>query len=497
LVGAGPGNLGLVTLRAKECVEQADVIVYDYLSNPQILRWARPDAEVIYAGKKAGNHALKQDEINELLVRHALAGKKVLRLKGGDPMIFGRGGEEAEELRDAGVDFEIVPGISSTIGGPAFAGIPVTHREHNSELLIFTGHEDPEKGETSLDYAKIAANPGTKVFLMGVGRMRQIMSALIDAGADPKTPIALVRWATTPKQETLVGTLGDIADKVEKTGFASPAVAVIGNVVKLRDRISWFENRPLFGKRIVVTRTRQQAGELSRELDVLGADVFELPTIRKAPPTDLEAFGRLVLEAHKYSWIVFTSPIGVDAFFDLYYKIYDDARSIGGARIAAVGPGTARRIKDFHLKVDLMPELHVAEGLVKAFKKDPKVGSLENETVLWVRPEEARDVITKGLTEAGAIVDEALAYKTVAETEDISGGQERLREEGADVITFTSSSTVEHFFELGIPLPEGCKIASIGPVTSATIMAFGHKVDIEARSHDIPGLVKAIEKYFG
>jgi len=496
LVGAGPGNLGLVTVRARECVEQADVILYDYLSNAQILRWAREDAEIIYVGKKAGDHTLKQHEINALLVERTQAGKKVLRLKGGDPMIFGRGGEEADELRQAGVDFEIVPGISSTIGGPAFAGIPVTHRDFNSELTIFTGHEDPDKAETSLDYDRLANAKGTKVFLMGVSRMRQITNKLIEHGADPETPMALVRWATTPKQETLMGTLGTIADQVEQTGFKSPAVAVIGDVVTMRERINWFDNRPLFGKRIVVTRTRQQAGELSRQLEVLGADAYELPTIRIEGAPNLEEFGRLVLDAHKYDWIIFTSPNGVDRFFEMFYKIFDDARSIGGARFAAVGPGTAKRLKEFHLKTDLLPERHVAEGLVEEFAKKDKHGDIENLTVLWVRGEDARPVVSAGLTKMGAIVDEAIAYHTVAETNDICGGQERLREEGADVITFTSSSTVENFFKLGIPVPQGCLIASIGPITSETVRKHGHKVDIEATDSSISGLVEAIEKYY-
>lgn len=494
LVGCGPGDSGLVTLRARECIEKADVIVYDYLVNPNLLGWVKPGARIIYAGKEAGNHTMPQEDINALLVREALDGKRVARLKGGDPFVFGRGGEEAEELVEAGIPFEIVPGISSTIAGPAYAGIPVTHREHNTVLTIFTGHEDPTKEASSLDFAKLGSADGTKVMLMGIGRLRELAARMIEGGADASTPVALVRWATTPRQETLVGTLGDIGDKAEAAGFKAPAVCIIGGVVGLRERIRWFDTRPLFGRRIVVTRTRRQAGELSRQLADLGADVMELPVIRTEPPAELRAFAELVKDAHTYQWIVFTSPNGVDVFFEWFYKLYQDARSIGGARIAVVGPGTAARVKAYHLSVDLMPEKHVAEALVETFKKE--VGSLENEMILWVRPEGARDVVARELENHGAIVDEAIAYRTVAETEDITGARKRLREEGADVITFTSASTVEHFFNLGLPIASGTLFASIGPVTSAALRERGHKPHIEALDHDIPGLVEAIRRYY-
>ena len=494
LVGCGPGDPGLLTLRAKECIETADVIVYDYLVNSHMLAWAKPGAEIIYAGKEAGNHAMPQEDINALLVAKAKAGKMVARLKGGDPYVFGRGGEEAAELVAGGVPFEVVPGISSAIAGPAYAGIPVTHREHNTVLTIFTGHEDPTKEISSLDFAKLAKADGTKVMLMGVGRIGELMDRLVEHGADRATPVALVRWATTPRQQTLVGTIGDIAAKVDASGFKAPAICVIGGVVGLRDQLSWFERRPLFGKRIVVTRTRQQAGVLSRQLAALGADAYELPVIRIEPPVELRAFAELVKDAHTYQWIVFTSPNGVDVFFDWFYKLYQDARSIGGVRIAAVGPGTAARVKAYHLAVDLIPEEHVAEGLVEAFKEF--TGSLENEMILWVRPEGARDVVARELEKLGAIVDEAIAYRTVPETDDVAGGIRRFRDDGADVITFTSASTVDHFFALGLPVPDGTVLASIGPITSAALRRHGRKPNIEAKTHDIPGLVEAIHRYF-
>lgn len=494
LVGAGPGDLGLVTLRAKECIEMADVIAYDYLVNKEVLRWARPDAEIIYVGKKADQHTLPQDSINQLLVDKVKSGKIVTRLKGGDPYVFGRGGEEAEELYDAGCPFEIVHGISSTIAGPGYAGIPVTHRDFCSQLTIFTGHEDPEKEESSLDFQQLASTPGTRIMLMGVGRIAILAGKLVEHGAAPDTPVALVRWASTGRQETLTGTLGTIAELVAARGFKAPAVCVIGGVVGLRDRLNWFETRPLFGKRIVVTRTRQQAGDLSRQLKAIGADVCELPTIRIEPPENLMEFGRLVQDAHKYEWIIFTSPNGVQAFFDMFYKLYKDAREIGGARLVAIGPGTEKKLREFHLAADFVPEKAVAESLVAELIEF--AGSLENQTVLWVRPDGARDVVAAGLHKHGAIVDEAIAYRTMPETDDITGGQARFREEGADVITFASSSAVESFFSLGLPLPDDLKIASIGPVTTGALRKLGRKPDIEARTHDIPGLVAAIREYF-
>jgi len=493
LVGGGPGDLGLVTLRAKECIENADVLVYDALSNSELLNWTKPGCVKIHVGKRAKDHTMPQDQINALIVEQTKAGKSVVRLKGGDPMIFARGGEEAAELAAAGVPFEIVPGISSSIAGPAYAGIPVTHRDHNTQLTIFTGHEDPTKGYSSIDYAQLAKAPGTKVFLMGVARLREITGAFIEHGAEAQTPIALTRWATTGSQKTIVGTLATIADIAEAENFSSPAVAVIGDVVKEREKINWFEKRPLFGKRIVVTRTREQAGELSKALRDLGADVIELPTIRIELPEDRLGFAEMVTHAHEYDWLVFTSPNGVEKFFDAFFATYDDARSLGNPRIAAIGAGTAAKIREYRFAVDLIPERFVAEGLIDAFKKE----SVENLTMLWVKAEESREVVGDGLAALGAIVDECIAYRTVPETEDPTGAKTKLAEEGADLITFTSGSTVDHFFSLGLDWPEGCVAGSIGPVTSSTLRKHGMPPAFEAKPHDIPGLVNAILKHFG
>lgn len=494
LVGAGPGDLGLVTLRAKQLIERAEVVVYDYLCNPEMLQWAPETAELIYAGKKAGAHTLKQDEINALLVEKAKAGKQVVRLKGGDPFLFGRGGEEAQALAAASIAFEIVPGVTSAIAAPAYAGIPVTHRGITSHVTFFTGHEDPEKTESSIDFGALAKIGGTQVMLMGVERIDAIAQQMRENGVRADLPVALIRWGTTGRQEVLSGTLQDIAQKVAEQNFAPPAVAVFGEVVSLGKELAWQKARPLSGKRIVVTRTRKQAGALSDQLRNLGAEVIELPTIRIESPSDLRAFAELVQDAHGYDWIVFTSPNGVTAFFEMFYKLYDDAREIGGARIAAIGPATAQRVREFHLKVDLQPDEFVAEAVVREFKKG---GDIENLRILIARAEEARDLLPRELGALGAIVDVAIAYRTVAEKSDRTEARSRLVAEGADMITFTSSSTVENFLALGLPWPAGMAVASIGPITSKTAREAGLTIGVQAARHDIPGLVEAIRRHFG
>src|SRR5438105_6694872 len=452
LVGAGPGDPGLVTLRAKECIENANVIVYDHLANPETLSWTRDDAEIIYAGKEPGGSQLSQQQINALLIEKAREGKQVVRLKGGDPFVFGRGAEEAQAIADAGIPFEIVPGITSAIAGPAYAGIPMTHRAHNSHVTFFTGHEDPAKAESAIDYAALAKLGGTQVMLMGVERLGSITSKMLEQGVRSDLPVALVRSATTGQQETLTGTLEDIAQKAVASDFKAPAVAVFGEVVGLRDSLNWYEKRPLLGKRIVVTRTRKQASVLSNKLRAVGGHVIELPTIRIQPPTELREFAELVQNAHIYDWIVFTSANGVEAFFDIFFKLYDDAREIGGVRIAAIGPATAQRVKDFHLHVDLQPEEFVAEAVVREFKKQ---GSMENERILVVHAEKARDVLPKELSVAGAIVDEAFVYRTVPEVSETSGPRLQLAENGDVLIPYTSSSIEANSLTYDHTIPHG------------------------------------------
>ena len=495
LIGAGPGDPGLMTLKGRDLVAGADCLVYDALVSPAMLAWAKPGCEKIYVGKRSGNHAMPQAEINELLVKCASQYACTVRLKGGDPYVFGRGGEEALALHASGVPFEVVPGVSSAIAGPACAGIPVTHRDFCTQFTVFTGHEGSAKSESTLDIAGIAAAKGTRVMLMGMSRLRETLASLMDAGLDGSVPAAAVQWAATGRQKSVCATVATLADSVTEAGISSPAVVVIGEVVSLAPQLDWRSKLPLVGKRVVVTRTREQASELSSLLEQQGADVIELPTIRIADPSDKRDFAEAVVDAPHYDWLVFSSPNGVRRFFNAFFAVYEDIREIGGARIAAVGPGTAAELKKFGLMVDVMPQKAVAEELIAEFdRKGDEFGGVANVTMLWVHGEQARRVIYDELMKRQAIVDECLAYSTVPETEDTAGAQQRLREDGADVITFTSSSTVRHFMALNIPIPEGCRIASIGPVTTATLAEYGIKPDIEASAHTIPSLVEAVAK---
>ncbi|MGB0775477.1 MAG: uroporphyrinogen-III C-methyltransferase, partial [Akkermansiaceae bacterium] len=448
----------------------------------------------IDVGKRAANHKMPQEQINALLVEKTKAGHRVVRLKGGDPMIFGRGGEEAAALAAENLAFEIVPGISSAFAGPTYAGIPLTHRDYGSTLTIFSGHEADDKSDHTVDYQALAQAPGTKVFLMGVSRLRQNCEKLIAHGAASDMPIALTRWATTGRQRTITGTLETIADIAEKENFKAPAVGVIGNIVREMENIHWYEDRPLQGKRIVVTRSQEQAPALVKELTALGADVLELPVLRVVDPEDKRGFAESVANVHTYKWLVFSSSNGVRRFFDAFYALYKDARSLGGVSIAAVGPGTAAEVEKYRFAVDLVPEKHIAEGLVEAFKTDHDV---DNETVLWVRPENARPVITEGLNAQQAIVDECIAYRIQPETDDPTGAAERFKEKGADLVTFTSTSTARYFHDLDLPWPEDCQAASIGPITTAKLNELGKTKVIEAEEHSIRGLVKAIVEAIG
>ena len=497
LVGAGPGDAGLLTLRGAELLARADVVVYDALVNTDLLRLAPREAEIIYGGKRARDHALPQEHLNELLVAKAREGKCVVRLKGGDPYVFGRGAEEAEELQKAGISFEVVPGISSIVAGPNYAGIPITHREHNSVVTIFTGHEDPTKPESNLDYRRIAELPGTKVIVMGTERIRHVADSLIQNGMTKDTPVGMVRWGTTGRQRSIEGTLSNIADIAAENKFEAPAVTVIGDVVKLREKLNWFEHRPLFGERIVVTRTREQASQLSRQLLELGAEVLEIPTIKIVPPDNKQDLMDALLGLGEYDWIIFTSPNGVDAFFDYFFKAFEDLRDIGGVRIAAVGSATAAKLRDLHLKVDLMPDEYVTRKIISAFRD---FESIENLRMLLVRAQVANPELPKVLEEAGAIVDDVAIYKTVPETEDRNGAAARFAEAGADWITFTSSSTVQNFhtrFNLPSVLKQfpSTKIASIGPETSKALIELGIKPTVQAKEHTIDGLVRALERH--
>ncbi len=495
LVGAGPGDAGLLTVRGAELLGRANVVVYDALVNLELLRLAPKDAEIIYGGKRSKDHAIRQDELNRLLVAKAREGKTVVRLKGGDPYIFGRGGEEAEELADAGIPFEVVPGVSSIVAAPNYAGIPVTHRDHCSSFTVITGHEDSSKDESVIDWSLMARTPGTKVVLMGVERIGSIADALVANGLPASTPVAMVRWGTTGRQGSIEGTLATISQIVAEKKFTAPAVTVIGDVVRLRSKLNWFENRSLFGQRIVVTRTREQASQLSRQLLERGAEVREIPTIRIAPPTKREPLVEALAGLNAYDWLIFTSPNGVTAFFDTFFKAYQDLRDLGTLRLAAVGPATAAKLRELHLQVDVVPEEYVAKNIADALAK---YQSIENLRILLLRAEVANPELPKLLEDKGAIVDDVACYRTVPETEDAAGVAARFLKEGADWITFASSSAVENFHaRFGLPgvltkFP-GIKTASIGPETSKALTALGFKPTLEAGTHTIDGLVEAVE----
>jgi uroporphyrinogen III methyltransferase/synthase len=496
LVGAGPGDAGLLTLRGAELLRRADVVIYDMLVNTDLLKLAPENAELISRGSQGKPGALSQEKLNELIVAKAREGKCVVRLKGGDPYIFGRGGEEAGELAAAKIPFEVVPGVSSIVAAPNYAGIPITHREHCSTFTVLTGHEDPEKAESSLDFDEIARIPGTKIILMGLKRLRELAETLIAKGVPRETPVAIVKSGTTGHQKTISGTLANIADLAEQNKITAPAITIIGSVVSLREKLNWFEHRPLFGKRVVVTRTREQASQLARQLGELGAEVLEIPTIKISIP---EAKGELVdalLDLNVYNWLVFTSPNGVTTFFDLFFKHFQDLRDIGGVRIAAVGPATAAKLRELHLQVDVMPDEALASKIAGAINKFENV---ENLKICLLRAEVANPDLPKAFEELGAIVDDIAVYKTVPETADVTGAAAKLCEDGADWITFTSASTVEHFHaRFNLPalikkFPQ-VKLASIGPETSKAIQELGLKPAIEAKLHTIEGLVQTLLK---
>jgi uroporphyrinogen III methyltransferase/synthase len=496
LVGAGPGDAGLLTLRGAELLRRADVVIYDVLVNPALLQLA-PAAELISRGSRGGEQAMSQEQITALIIAKAREGKCVVRLKGGDPYVFGRGGEEAAELAAEKIPFEVVPGVSSITAAPNYAGIPLTHREHCSSFTVLTGHEDPDKDEETLDFEQIARIPGTKVILMGLKRLPELTSTLIARGLPPETPVAIIRWGTTGRQESIDGTLATIAGIAARRKFAAPAITVIGDVVKLRSKLNWFEHRPLFGRRVVVTRSREQAGELTRRLADLGAETLEIPTIKIVPPDAKEGIIEALLELNSYDWMVFTSANGVAAFFDLFFKRFHDLRDIGGVRIAAIGPATAARLKELHLQVDLMPDEATADKIAQAFEK---YETLENLKICLLRAEVANPDLPRALEELGAIVDDIPVYKTVAETADDSGETGRFAQHGADWIVFTSGSTAEHFHaRFNLPalqkqFPQ-MKLASIGPETSKVLRAIGCEPALEAREHTMEGLADAIVKF--
>lgn len=492
LIGAGPGDPGLLTCKGRQVLSEADVVVYDYLAGNELLSLARPDAEFIYVGKIAGNHAMKQGDINKLLIAKAKEGKVVARLKGGDPYIFGRGGEEAEELVDAGVPFEEIPGISSSIAGPAYAGIPLTHRAYSSSVTIITGHEDPTKPGSVHNWDALARSASTLVFLMGMKNLPEIAAKLMEAGMSGDTPAALVHWGTTDRQRSLASTLADLPDAAVREGFTNPSIIVVGDVVKLKDKLDWFEKKPLFGRTVVVTRAREQASDSAALLASRGARVIQFPTIRIVPMPDYAELDDAVSHLSRYGWVVFTSVNGVRFFRQRLDALGLDARALGSVKVAAIGPATARAVEGMGIRPDLVPASYVAEGVAQAMLD---LG-MKGQKVLLPRAAEARDVLPRALREAGAEVDVIAAYENVPSDEHRELVMEALEAGTLDCVTFGSSSTVRNFLA-SIPLDElkkhpGVRFAAIGPVTADTMRSLGLNPDIQPEAFTIPALVDAV-----
>ncbi len=493
IIGAGPGDPGLITVKGATCLGRADVVVYDYLVGEDILRLADKKARLVYVGKIGGQRHISQETLNRILVEEALRGNSVARLKGGDPFIFGRGGEEAEVLEEAGIPFEIVPGVTSAIAVPAYAGIPLTHRAFTSTVAFVTGHEDPKKDESSIDWKGISTI-GTLVFLMGIKNLPRITAGLMENGRDPSTPVALIRWGTTPDQKTLTATLSDIVELAEKNNITPPAICVVGDVVGLRKDLEWFEKKPLFGKGIVITRPEGQTEEFSALLRDRGARVIPFPTIRIAPPEDFGELDRAIEKIEHYQWIIFTSANGVRHFLDRFFILRGDIRDLKGIRICTIGPATRNCVEEYHIPVDIVPEEFLSEGVVEAFRRM----DIRGQNILLPRAEIAGDIIPEGLSAMGANVDVAIAYRTLPS--DVDGAKLRdLMDSGkVDVLTFTSPSTLYNFIDIiggHEKIPGNVKIACIGPVTESACIRAGLPVDIMHGPYSIPGLVEAIETH--
>ncbi len=501
LVGAGPGDPGLITLRGKYLLERAEVVVYDYLASKKLLRHVPEEATLIYAGKKGGGlHAFTQEEINRILIRHGREGKMVVRLKGGDPFIFGRGAEEIEELVAAGIDFEVVPGVTSATAAATYAGIPITHREYTASVAFVTGHEAPGKKESNIAWDKLATGAGTIVVYMGIKNLPVITRKLIEHGRDPDTPVAVVRWASTPEQHSVEGTLENITTVVREAGIRPPALVIIGEVVRLRNSIDWYERRPLFGKKVVVTRTREQASELVARLEEYGADCLEYSTIHIEPVEDYRILDAALEEMDTFSWILFTSLNAITYFFRRLYGTGRDVRHLGGLRIAAVGRTTARALREHGLQADLLPEKFTGEDLGRALIRE----GVRGRKILLPRALKALNTLPEMLADHGAEVVIAPVYRNVPPAGPRDELRRRLESGEIDVVTFTSSSTVTNFLTMvGAESAEelhrllrDVRLVAIGPVTAETIRKSGLQVDIQPETYTIPDMVDAIVNFY-
>ena len=490
IIGAGPGDAGLITIKAVDCLRLADVVVYDNLVNEELLKYAPDHARFIYAGKKGGDHTLSQDAINDLLVQEAQAGNIVARLKGGDPFIFGRGGEEAEKLVESDIPFEVVPGVTSAIAVPAYAGIPLTHRGLTSTVAFVTGHEDPTKDKSDIDWQALAGI-GTLVFLMGVKKIAQIVETLTDHGKSPSTPAALIRQGTTPQQEVITGTLDTIVELAQASKFSPPAILVFGKVVELCDTLNWFEQKPLFGKGVVITRPERQADDLARLLSAEGAYAITFPTIKIVPPTSWQELDEAIVQLTTYNWLIFTSANGVHFFFERLREKQKDIRDLKGIKICCIGPSTARQIEGKGISVDLVPQQFIAEGILQSFTGM----DLKGKRILIPRAAKARDVLPEGLKKLGASVDVVTTYRTINSGRKKEELAALISGNKVDVITFTSSSTVANFVEImgsDFKFPAHIDIACIGPVTTATAKKAGFKIDISQEEYTMEGLVQSL-----
>jgi uroporphyrinogen III methyltransferase/synthase len=497
LIGAGPGDPGLITVKGRDCIARANVILYDYLANEQLLAHAAPDAELIYAGKIGGAHNHEQWQINELLVEKALQGKVVARLKGGDPFVFGRGGEECEALVANHIPFEIVPGVTAGIGAAAYAGIPLTHRNFTTSVAFVTGHEGHDKEASGIDWERLSLGSGTIVFYMGIKNLPLITANLIANGRPPDTPVALIRWGTRPDQEVLTGVLADIADKARKADFKAPAITVVGEVVNLRDKLRWFDNRPLSGRGILVTRAADQSGAFAELLSAHGARVIECPTIKIVPPTDWSGLDDALASLSGFQWLIFSSVNAVHYFFARLAEKGMDSRALGPVRVCAVGPQTATALSAHGITADMTPKDYKAEGVVAAFQDMEITGR----RILFPRADRAREVIPAGLAALGADIAAPVAYRNVVPDSLPSKVIKALEEGRIHCVTFTSSSTASNLADLLgenrlLRLLEGVAVAAIGPVTARTCRELGLTVAIESKEHTLPALTKEIVRYF-
>lgn len=493
LVGAGPGDPGLITVKGIQCLEKADVIVYDRLVNPQLLSFAHPETRKIFMGKETTGLAGTQDGINSLLVGLAREGKAVVRLKGGDPFIFGRGGEEAEALAEAGIPFEVVPGVTSAVAAPAYVGIPLTHRSHASSVTIVTGNEDPDKENSMIDWDKIATGSGTLVFLMGMANLKAISGQLIKNGRSGETPAALIRWGTWAEQEFLQGTLADIASQADRENFKNPAVIIIGDVVGLHNKLWWLKKKPLTGRRILVTRGAEQAEGLARLLRELGGEVIVFPTIAITEPDDCSPLDRALDGIGQYNWIIFTSRNGVKYFFKRMNERLIDIRDLKGIKLGAIGPKTKEALEEHGLRIDFMPPKYIAEEIVASIKGMIKTG----DRILLPRSDKARKFLKEALTGLGVEVNEVITYRTCAAGGDPDYLRRMLEQGFIHLITFASSSAVQNFVQLFdghdlTALMRDVQVACIGPVTARTAVGSGLRADLVAREYTSEGLVEAI-----